>query len=149
MIDTTDPTLQSFITVASDSGFPIQNLPYGVCNREGCCNDGPFAVVAIGEYVLNLARLEEYGYFDKTSLIGKSVFAQPTLNDFMSLGSIAWREAREVISQLLCFDNPKLRDNADLRNAVFYRQSEVEMPSRTRCASLPPSSRITPKFGSS
>jgi hypothetical protein len=29
---TTDPNISSFINVAPDSNFPIQNLPYGVLN---------------------------------------------------------------------------------------------------------------------
>jgi len=127
MTDTTNPNLRSFIEVSPDSDFPIQNLPYGVCRRAGCCDDAPFIVTAIGECVLNLARLEEYGYFDSTSLVGKTIFAQPTLNEFMSLGATAWHEARAVISNLLRNDNPILRDNADLKEAVLYRRDEVEM----------------------
>jgi fumarylacetoacetase len=47
-----DPKLRSFIDVAPDSHFPIQNLPYGVFSAK----DGlaPRVGVAIGDYVLDL-----------------------------------------------------------------------------------------------
>ena len=47
-----DPKLRSFIDVAPDSHFPIQNLPYGVFSAK----DGlaPRVGVAIGYYVLDL-----------------------------------------------------------------------------------------------
>ena len=52
-----DPNLRSFIPVAPDSDFPIQNLPYGVFSAK----DGlaPRVGVAIGDYVLDLWELEQ------------------------------------------------------------------------------------------
>ncbi len=125
--DPNDPRLKSFIEVAPDSDFPIQNLPYGICRRAGCCNDESFVGVAIGDHILNLARLEEYGYFDRTSMLGKTIFANPSLNEFMAQGPVAWREARETISLLLRADNPELRDNPDLRHAALYRRDELDL----------------------
>ena len=50
--------LRSFIEVAPDSHFPIHNLPFGVFRpAQGAARVG----VAIGEYVLDLAILEERG----------------------------------------------------------------------------------------
>ncbi|MFQ5568181.1 MAG: fumarylacetoacetase, partial [Rhodothermales bacterium] len=58
---TTDPSLQSFIEVAPNGHFPIQNLPFGVF-RPG---DGapPRVGVAIGDFVLDLSVLEENELF--------------------------------------------------------------------------------------
>lgn len=52
--------LKSFIEVAQDSDFPIQNLPYGVFSEtaEGTRRIG----VALGEWVVDLAALEAHGY---------------------------------------------------------------------------------------
>ena len=52
--------LQSFIEVAPESHFSIQNLPYGIFRP----NDEPArAGVAIGDFVLDLAQLGECGFF--------------------------------------------------------------------------------------
>src|SRR5438874_1131670 len=52
--------LHSFIEVAPESHFSLQNLPYGIFRP----NDGPArAGVAIGDLVLDLAVIEESGHF--------------------------------------------------------------------------------------
>ncbi len=52
--------LKSFIEVAADSHFPIQNLPFGIFKpASGSARAG----VAIGDLVLDLQVLEELGYF--------------------------------------------------------------------------------------
>ena len=52
--------MKSFIEVAPDSHFPIQNLPFGVFKpAQGAARVG----VAIGDFVLDLAVLEERGHF--------------------------------------------------------------------------------------
>ena len=61
MNPTNDPALRSFVPVAADSHFPIQNLPYGVFARRG--EDTPRIGVAIGEMVLDLALLAQRGSF--------------------------------------------------------------------------------------
>lgn len=125
MHQTNDPNLKSFIDVEPDSHFPIQNLPYGVCGEK---NGGEvFICTAIGKYVLNLKKLEAAGVFDGPELDGKRVFDERTLNKFMGMGSRAWSEARATISNLLDADEPTLRDNESLREAVLTPMDEVEM----------------------
>ena len=76
MDPTTDPALRSFIPVAPDSHFPIQNLPYGVFRRK----NGITAVgVAIGDTILDLSVLEVRGL-----LPDADVFNRPSLNLFMA-----------------------------------------------------------------
>ncbi|NGQ96134.1 fumarylacetoacetase [Brevibacillus sp. SYP-B805] len=116
---------RSFIEVAPTSHFPIQNLPYGVFRpRKG---GAPRIGVAIGDYVLDLSVLEESGHFLHSSLAGKKIFNQSSLNAFMALGKPAWREARAIIRRLLSAEEPTLRDNHALREAALIPQSEVEM----------------------
>lgn len=117
--------MRSFVEVPAGSHFPIQNLPFGVfSNRE---NKEPRIGVAIGEMVLDLALLEERGFFTGRNLGGKRVFNRPALNDFMALGRPAWREARQVIQHLLRDDNPALRDDAELRPLALVPQKDVQM----------------------
>jgi fumarylacetoacetase len=122
---TTDPALRSWVHVATESHFPIQNLPYGVFRpRPG---ESPRVGVAIGAHVLDLAVLEAAGLFDAPALRGRAVFGQPTFNDFLALGRRAWREARATVSRLLHQDEPALRDNADLRASALIPMANVEM----------------------
>lgn len=117
--------LRSFIEVASHSHFPIQNLPYGVFRpRTG---GAPRVGVAIGDYVLDLAALDEAGHFGSTAVAGKEVFHQPTLNAYMALGRPAWREVREQVQRLLSADEAALRDDQALREAALFKQSEIQM----------------------
>jgi fumarylacetoacetase len=47
-MDPNDPKLRSFVPVAPDSHFPIQNLPYGVFTTPA--NYTPRIGVAIGDH---------------------------------------------------------------------------------------------------
>ena len=118
------PALQrSFIEVAPDSHFPIQNLPYGIFRP----NDEPARPgVAIGDLVLDLALLEECGYFRALNF-GPQVFACDSLNAFLALGRPAWRETREIVQHLLAAETATLRDDRQMRERAFYRRDEVTM----------------------
>ncbi|XP_078490694.1 fumarylacetoacetase-like [Ciona intestinalis] len=114
----------SFIQVAEDSHFPIQNLPYGVFSTKN--NDTPRIGVAIGDQILCLSEIAHL--FDGPNLIKcRHVFAEKTLNSFMSLGIAAWREARAKLQSLLSSDNPVLRDDQELRKRAFTPQKEAVM----------------------
>ncbi len=111
--------LRSFIDVAPDSHFPLENLPYGVFRPQA--GGEPRVGVALGDQVVDLAALEEAGYLDS------KIFAQPSLNAFLSLGRAAWRKTRATLQHLLAADTAELRDHAELRRRAFHRQSEVTM----------------------
>jgi fumarylacetoacetase len=117
--------LRSFIDVAQDAHFPIQNLPYGVFRpRVG----GPPRVgMAIGEHVLDLSALEAGGLLRGLAAEGRGTFAAPALNRLMALGRPAWRELRARITQLLSADEPALRDSQPLRDAALLPVAQVEL----------------------
>ena len=112
---------QSFITVAANSDFPLQNLPYGVFQPQG---EAARVGVAIGNDVLDLATLEAAGLLQTGS---EPVFNQATLNAFIALGRPVWQQVRARLQQLLSADCAELRDNADLRAKAFYPQAAVAM----------------------
>ena len=62
--------LRSFVPVSPESHFPIQNLPYGVFSTPE--DQHPRVGVAIGEFVIDLAVLEQAGHL-KT----KHIFNHP------------------------------------------------------------------------
>jgi fumarylacetoacetase len=116
--------MKSFIEVAPDSHFPIQNLPFGIFKpAQGAARVG----VAIGDLVLDLSVLEERGHFRSPEFQGRPVFSDDALNSFLSLGRPAWRKAREIIQHLLDAETPTLRNDAELRARAFHSQKEVTM----------------------
>ena len=122
-LNASDPKLKSFVTVAKDSHFPIQNLPYGVFTTPA--NYSPRVGVAIGDQVLDLSVLEQAGLLDLVP--GERLFNRPTLNPFIERGPDAWRRARAAISDLLRQENARLRDDARLRARAFAPQSAAKM----------------------
>ncbi|MEP6955357.1 MAG: fumarylacetoacetase [Chthoniobacterales bacterium] len=111
---------KSFVDVAPDSHFPIQNLPFGIFKpTQGAARVG----VAIGDLVLDLAVIEEGGHFGAQ----ERVFADDSLNRFLALGRPAWQATRKVLQNLLAQETPTLRDAASLRERAFHRQADVAM----------------------
>jgi fumarylacetoacetase len=121
----TSPNLKSFVPVAADSHFPIQNLPYGVFRPRA--GGTPRIGAAIGELVLDLAVLERRGLLRVATETDVSLFDRDSLNAFMSLGRGAWRMARAQISDLLRAVEPRLRDDAALVREALVPQTQVEM----------------------
>ncbi len=117
--------LGSFIPVAAESHFPIQNLPYGTFRRR--TGELPRIGVAIGDYVLDLAALAENGCFSHPQAAVREALSQSTLNAFMALGPLAWAMVRVELQNLLSAQNSILRDHAALRDAVLIPQSQVTL----------------------
>ncbi|KAH9508265.1 hypothetical protein Btru_050668 [Bulinus truncatus] len=114
----------SFVTVAPDSDFPIQNLPYGIFSTAE--NPSPRVGVAIGEFILDLSVVKHL--FDGPALSGfQHVFEQSSLNSLMSLGRAAWSEARQTLQKILSESEPVLRDNAELRSRALLPQQLAKM----------------------
>lgn len=120
---TNDPVRRSFIKVEADSGFPIQNLPYGVCRPKSggdarCCS-------IIGDQVIDLAELERHELLPAPG--EKPLFASESLNQFAAIGKTGWSRIRHALSELLLDSNPTLRDDSDARSRVFLAVDDVEM----------------------
>ncbi len=72
--------LRSFIAVPPDSHFSIQNLPFGVFQpRDG----NPRVGVAIGDLIVDLSILEEFGHFRSSEFQDLRVFSEASLNGFL------------------------------------------------------------------
>jgi len=77
----------SWPDLPADTGFGVDNLPYGVFSTPGT---GPRTGVAIGEHVLDLA-----------AATGDDVHATGSLNAFMARGPGAWRALRSGLRSRL------------------------------------------------
>ncbi len=121
MIKANDPTLKSWIQVAPDSDFSIQNLPFGIAE----CHGNIFAASAIGEYVINLEALHSYSLLSGIDL-PKGIFTKAFLNDFIELGKPINRAVRNRLSDLLQFENNELSNHAK-RSEILLPMTEVKM----------------------
>ena len=122
-ITANDPNRKSWLEVANDSDFPIQNIPFGVfLTRENVVTVG----TRIGNYAIDLGALQQLNYFEDIELTD-DMFMQDTLNDFISDGKKTWRLVRNRIAAIFDAKNPKLRDNEKHKKVVIFNIDEVEM----------------------
>lgn len=122
-MNVSDPKFKSWVEVAPNSDFPIQNLPFGVFRTQYL---SPGAGVAIGDYVLDLVYLHEHGYFDGLGLPA-GIFNQPYLNSFIALGKRKCREVRQRIAELLSTGNDELQNDRAAREIALIPSGEVQM----------------------
>ncbi|MEY3741261.1 MAG: hypothetical protein RL371_160 [Bacteroidota bacterium] len=121
-ITANNPELRSWISVAPDSEFPIQNLPFGIFET---AQHGKRAGVRIGDFVLDLAQMAQFGYFDDLGFVA-SDFSQDYLNPMMRRGKLAVRALRNRISELLATANQSFRLN-ESQHVALLPVANVEM----------------------
>ena len=80
---------------APDHPFPLNNLPCGVFSRPG---EEPRCGVAIGDFVLDMAALEEAGLL---ALPGAPFLDVPFWNEVMEAGPEVWAALRAQLTALL------------------------------------------------
>lgn len=107
MNKTHDISYTSWLSVAADSDFPIQNLPFGIIKSE----KGIRAASRIGDYAIDLLDLFEKGYFSNINGVSRALFASDSLNNFMAQGKAFWSAFRLRLFELFEQSNPELRDN--------------------------------------
>lgn len=122
-ISANNPKRKSWLNVAQDSDFPIQNIPFGVfITKDDVITIG----TRIGDYAIDLGALQQLNYFEGIELTD-DMFMQDTLNDFISDGKKTWRLVRNRIADLFDAANAKLRDNEEHKEIVVFKIEEVEM----------------------
>ncbi len=122
MIRANDPSLSSWVEVAANSEFPIQNLPFGIANIK---DKGSLVVSRIGDYVVNMSILAEHSFFDDLG-IDLLVFEKSTLNDFISLGKAKTANVRDRLSAILDNDRDDW-DASELKDYFLVAIDQVEM----------------------
>lgn len=115
--------LRSFVLGADDSLFSLYNLPYGIF--QPIANNTPRVGVAIGDWVCDLAILEEQGLLAVSA--AEPIFARSSLNYFASLGLQVWSAIRERLQSLLSLENPLLQENTGLLEKVLVPQKAVKL----------------------
>ena len=121
---TTNTNLKSWIEVASNSDFPIQNIPFGVFKTK--LGGDARCASRIGDYVIDLSEMATLGYFDDLHF-DVSVFFEDKLNSFMALGKSVTNAVRNRIAEVFSVENEDLQHNAENRALVLFKLEEVEM----------------------
>ncbi len=122
-ITANNPNRNSWLPVEGDSDFPIQNIPFGVfLTKEDVVTIG----TRIGDYAIDLAALQQLGYFEGIPLTD-DIFMQDSLNDFITDGQTTWRLVRNRIADIFDIENKKLQKNEKHREIAIFKMDEVEM----------------------
>ena len=115
--------MKSFINYPQNSDFSIHNIPFGVAvfNREyiACCT-------RIGDLVIDLATLYDYGFFDEIEGLNENVFEAYTLNEFIELGKPITNAVRLKIQELLLEGSSLSHDEKTIEEC-FYDLDKVQM----------------------
>lgn len=115
--------MKSFINYPQNSDFSIHNIPFGVAvfNREyiACCT-------RIGDLVIDLATLFDYGFFDEIEGLNENVFEAYTLNEFIELGKPVTNAVRLKIQELLLEGSSLFHDEKTIEEC-FYDLDKVQM----------------------
>jgi fumarylacetoacetase len=115
--------MKSFIKYPENSDFSIHNIPFGVgvFNKEyiACCS-------RIGDMVIDLATLYDYGFFDEVEGIEENIFEAFTLNEFIELGKSVTKAVRLKLQELLHEDS-KLAGDEKTIEECFYACDQVQM----------------------
>ena len=121
--DTHDPDLKSWVVSSNIEGsdFPIQNLPFGICQKEDNKKQ-PLGCIAIGDRILVLDDCLAKCLLTDKAKVAAEAGAGPTLNPLMALGSDYWSNLRQQISVLLREGGAE----AELRD-LLVSMSDVEM----------------------
>jgi fumarylacetoacetase len=116
--------LRSWVAVPADSDFPLDNVPLGIIEPQ---HGAPRAGAAIGERVVDLARLARAGLFAGVLDDAEHLFAQPSLNAFLARGRATWRAVRARLQQLLGEQDDELRAHAGLAEEVLLERQGLAM----------------------
>lgn len=115
--------MKSFVNYAPDSDFSIHNIPFGVAvfNKEYIA-----CATRIGDVVIDLATLFDYGYIDDVEGLQENVFEAYTLNEFIELGKPVTTAVRLKIQEVLLEDS-KLANDEKTISECFYDLDQVKM----------------------
>lgn len=122
-IPANNPALKSWVEVASDSDFPIQNLPFGVVKNE---NLTPRVASRIGNKVIDLKTLHVLGYLENLPF-ELADFDADSLNLMMKKGKKAVRDLRNRLSKLFDANQPDLQKNEQHVAQVLVPVENVNM----------------------
>ncbi|TMO75522.1 fumarylacetoacetase [Pseudoalteromonas sp. S3785] len=121
--ETHDINLTSWVESANIKGcdFPIQNLPFAEFRTKNT-NEEFRGGVAIGDQVIDLAKLSRLNIFTGDAKTALDAASESTLNTFMGLGSQYWSALRLALSKAL---REGAQQQKDMRSTLIA-QADIE-----------------------
>lgn len=118
--------MTSFIQYPENSDFSIHNIPFGVAvfNQEyiACCT-------RIGDMVVDLATLYDYGFLDNIEGLDENYFEAFTLNSFIELGKSTTNALRLRLQELFLENSLLSKDEKSITDCFFdLDQVQMMMP---------------------
>ena len=115
--------MKSFVQYSEKSDFSIHNIPFGVAvfNQEFIA-----CATRIGDLVIDLATLYDYGFLDGIDGLDENVFEAYTLNPFIELGKSVTSKVRVKIQELLLEDSI-LANDEKTKEECFYDLESIQM----------------------
>ncbi len=124
------------LDIPATSPFPIQNLPFGAFEPT---SGGARIGVAIGEWILDLAALEDAGLLGQET--SGELFNRPTLNAFMAAGQPVWAAVRRSVQQHVLDETSPLSDDTEHPSRSSIRKPTAGSTCRSISAITPTSTR--------
>lgn len=124
MTNTNDLHLKSWLEVEPDSDFPIQNIPFGIFKKP---EKGPSPASRIGDTLIDLSVLADFGYFDTLEISDLGVFYAPVLNPFIAMGKKTTSVVRNRIMELFSENCDELKTDMETRKMALIPAGDVEM----------------------
>ena len=122
-IPANNPALKSWVAVAQNSDFPIQNLPFRIIKNEQL---SPRVASRIGDFVIDLKTLFVLGYLEDLP-VELADFDAEFLNKLMKKGKKTTSDLRNRISKLFDEQQSDLQQNAQHVAQVLIPVEQVEM----------------------
>ncbi|MCK9400876.1 MAG: fumarylacetoacetase [Bacteroidales bacterium] len=116
--------MRSWISILDNSDFSIYNIPFGIFSHG---NSDPRPATRIGDTVVDLSVLADFGYFDDLGIDDLTVFYQPYLNEFIALGKLVTSKVRNRLGELFLETNDDLKANQEACALALHPIESVTM----------------------
>jgi len=112
------------MTIPENSDFSIFNVPFGIFSHG---NSDPKPATRVGDTVVDLSVLADFGYLDDLDIDDLTVFYQPSLNDFIALGKPLTIKVRNRLIELFSEKNDDLKANREACELALHPFDGVTM----------------------
>lgn len=116
--------MQSWLNIPHHHDFSIHNLPFGIYSHE---DHSRRAGVAIGDFVIDLQRCHNLGFFQHLLPREGNFFKKKTLNKFIALGKKISNGVRAALQAELCNPDSLLRQQ-ELSLLIPMAEVTMHMP---------------------
>jgi fumarylacetoacetase len=116
--------MESWINIPAGNDFSLYNIPFGIFSFE---NNEPRPATRIGDTVVDLSVLANFGYFDELDIDDLTVFYQPVLNHFIALGKATTGQVRKRLMLIFSEQSHELREHKEACDLAFHQADTVTM----------------------